>query len=106
SIGDFARRIAAARQDQELLLTESEQRILEDALLGRLAQQIHERTIDARDLISAMNHEMRSRKMSSGATVGIGWELADGLGPEQRAVSRLLDREAARLSSDELARMR
>ena len=106
SIGEFARRISDARRDQELLLTESEQRILEDALLGRLAQQIHERTTDARDLISAMNHEMRSRKMSSGATVGIGWELADGLSPEQRTVSRLLDLEAARLSTEELARMR
>ena len=62
SIGEFARRISDARRDQELLLTESEQRILEDALLGRLAQQIHERTTDARDLISAMNHEMRSRR--------------------------------------------
>jgi hypothetical protein len=89
-----------------LLLTESEQRILEDALLGRLAHQIHERTTDARDLIAAMNREMRSRKMSSGATVGIGWELADGVSPEQRAVSRLLDREAAQLSTEELARMR
>ena len=106
SIGAFAARISNARRDQELLLTESEQRILEDALLGRLAQQIHERTTDARDLISAMNSEMRSRKMSSGATVGIGWELADALGPEQRAVSRLLDREAARLSTAELGQMR
>lgn len=47
-IGDFAQRITDARRDQEQLLTESERRILEDALLGRLAQQIHERTIDAR----------------------------------------------------------
>ena len=106
SIWTFAQRIAGARRDQELLLTESEQRILEDALLGRLAQQIHERTTDARDLISAMNLEMRSRRMSSGATVGIGWELGDSVDPEQRAVSRLLDREAAQLSTEELARMR
>src|SRR5690242_7250497 len=47
-VGAFAQRIAAARRDQELLLTESEQRILEDALLARLAQQIHERTVDAK----------------------------------------------------------
>jgi hypothetical protein len=49
--GAFATRIAAARRDQQLLLSQSEQRILEDALLTRLAQQIHERTVDARDLI-------------------------------------------------------
>lgn len=106
SIAEFAGRIATARRDQELLLTESERRVLEDALLGRLAQQIHERTTDARDLIGAMNSEMRSRRMSSGATVGIGWEQADGLEPEQRAVSRLMDREATLLSTDDLARMR
>lgn len=106
SIGDFARRITAARKDQELLLTESERRILEDALLGRLAQQIHERTIDARDLIGRMNTEMRSRRMSSGATIGVQWSLADWLDDEQRAVCRLTDLDAARLAPDDLAKMR
>ncbi len=104
--GAFAERIAAARRDQELLLTESEQRILEDALLARLAQQIHERTVDARDLIGRMNTEMRSRKMSSGKTVGVRWLLADGLDDEQRSVCKLLDADASRLTPDSLARMR
>ena len=36
-VGAFASRIAAARRDQQLLLSDSEQRILEDALLTRLA---------------------------------------------------------------------
>ncbi|WP_291410702.1 TIGR02680 family protein [Actinophytocola sp.] len=105
-IGAFARRIADARRDQEQLLTESERRILEDALLGRLAQQIHERTIDARDLIGRMSTEMRARRMSSGATIGVHWELADTLDDGQRETCRLLDRDASRLSPDELARMR
>jgi uncharacterized protein (TIGR02680 family) len=105
-VGAFSQRIAAARRDQELLLTESEQRILEDALLARLAQQIHERTVDAKDLIGQMNTEMRSRKMSSGKTVGVRWLLADGLDDEQRAVCGLLDADASRLNPDSLARMR
>ena len=105
-VGAFSERIAAARRDQQLLLTESEQRILEDALLTRLAQQIHERTVDARDLIGEMNTEMRSRKMSSGKTVGVRWLLADGLDDEQRAVCGLLEADASRLSPDSLARMR
>jgi len=105
-VGAFSERIAAARRDQQLLLTESEQRILEDALLTRLAQQIHERTVDARDLIGRMNTEMRSRKMSSGKTVGVRWLLADGLDDEQRAVCGLLDADASRLTPDSLARMR
>jgi uncharacterized protein (TIGR02680 family) len=105
-VGAFSERISAARRDQQLLLTESEQRILEDALLARLAQQIHERTVDAKHLIRAMNAEMRSRKMSSGKTVGVSWLLADGLDDEQRAVCGLLDADASRLSPDSLARMR
>ena len=105
-VGAFAQRIAAARKDQELLLSDSEQRILEDALLTRLAQQIHDRTVDSRDLIRRMNTEMRSRRMSSGATVGVAWLLADELDAEQRAVCSLLDADAARLTPDALARMR
>jgi uncharacterized protein (TIGR02680 family) len=105
-VGAFAERIAAARRDQQLLLTESEQRVLEDALLARLAQQIHERTVDAKDLIRRMNTEMRSRKMSSGKTVGVRWLLADALDDEQRAVCALLDADASRLNPDSLARMR
>lgn len=102
----FAARITEARRDQQMLLSESEQRILEDALLTRLAQQIHERTVDARDLIHRMNKEMRSRRMSSGTTVGVRWQLADNLDEEQRAVCALLDADAARLAPDALARMR
>jgi uncharacterized protein (TIGR02680 family) len=106
AVGAFGSRIAAARRDQQLLLSESEQRILEDALLTRLAQQIHDRTVDARDLIRAMNREMRSRKMSSGKTVGVKWQLSDHLDDEQREVCRLLDADASRLSPDALTRMR
>ncbi|MDJ0345971.1 TIGR02680 family protein [Streptomyces sp. H10-C2] len=105
-VGAFAARIASARRDQQQLLTDSEQRILEDALLTRLAQQIHDRTVDARDLISRMNREMRSRRMSSGATIGVSWHLADKLDEEQRAVCTLLDAGANRLGPDALGRMR
>ncbi|TDU05349.1 uncharacterized protein (TIGR02680 family) [Streptomyces sp. 846.5] len=105
-VGAFAARISAARRDQQLLLSDSEQRILEDALLTRLSQQIHDRTVDARDLIGRMNKDMRQRRMSSGTTVGVQWRLADTLDEEQRAVCGLLDADAARLTPDALARMR
>jgi uncharacterized protein (TIGR02680 family) len=105
-VGAFGERIAQARRDQEQLLTESERRVLEDALLTQLARQIHERTVDARDLIGRMNAEMRRRRMSSGLTVGVRWELADALADEQREVVRLMERDAAGLGPDELARMR
>ena len=37
---------------------------------GQLARQIHHRTIEARDLVDAMDTQMRARRMSSGLTVG------------------------------------
>lgn len=106
SVAEFAVRISAARRDQELLLTDAERRILEDALLAGLAQQIHERTEDARDLIARMGAEMRQRRMSSGTTVGVRWVPADHLDDQARAVCRLLDREVSALGPVELASVR
>jgi len=105
-VAAFAQKISSHRRDQAELLSDSEQRILEDALLTRLAQQIHDRTVDARDLIRRMNTDMRKRQMSSGTTVGVSWLLADHLDDEQRAVCGLLDADAARLGPDGLARVR
>ncbi|MFC9994851.1 SbcC/MukB-like Walker B domain-containing protein [Nocardia sp. NPDC127526] len=106
ALADFAERIGAARRDQELLLTDSERRILEDALLTGLAQQIHERTSDARDLISRMGMEMKQRRMSSGNTIGVHWVLADNLSEPARAVCKLLDRDSSELTPDDLSTIR
>ncbi len=105
-VAHFAERIAGERRDQEQLLTEAEQRVFEDALLGQLAGQIHRRTIEARDLVDAMDRQMRARKMSSGLTVGVGWRLSDDLDPEQREVCRLLERDPARLGPAQLTTLR
>ncbi|ATL67645.1 SbcC/MukB-like Walker B domain-containing protein [Nocardia terpenica] len=106
ALADFADRIGRARADQELLLTDAERRILEDALLTGLAQQIHERTCDARDLITRMGSEMKQRRMSSGNTIGVHWVLADNLSESARAVCKLLDRDASDLGPDDLAAIR
>jgi uncharacterized protein (TIGR02680 family) len=105
-VAHFAERIAAERRDQEQLLTDAEQRVFEDALLGQLAGQIHRRTIEARDLVDAMDTQMRARRMSSGLTVGVGWRLADDLDPEQREVCKLLERDPARLGPGQLTTLR
>jgi uncharacterized protein (TIGR02680 family) len=105
-VAQFAERIARERRDQEQLLTDAEQRILEDALLGQLARQIHQRTIEARDLVDRMDAQMRARRMSSGLTVGVGWRLADDLDPEQREVCKLLERDPARLGPGQLTTLR
>ncbi|MEU8897549.1 TIGR02680 family protein [Nocardia sp. NPDC048505] len=106
ALADFAGRIDQARHDQELLLTDAERRILEDALLTGLAQQIHERTSDARDLIARMGSEMKQRRMSSGNTIGVHWVLADALSDAARAMCKLLDRDASALSPEDLAAIR
>ncbi|MFD6222574.1 TIGR02680 family protein [Nocardia asteroides] len=106
ALADFAARIDAARRDQELLLTDAERRILEDALLTGLAQQIHERTSDARELITRMGAEMKQRRMSSGNTIGVHWVLADGLSEAARAMCKLLDRDTAALSPEDLGAVR
>ncbi|WP_436528827.1 TIGR02680 family protein [Actinoplanes sp. HUAS TT8] len=105
-VAHFAQRIAGERRDQEQLLTEAEQRVFEDALLGQLAGQIHRRTIEARDLVDAMDEQMRARRMSSGLTVGVGWRLADDLDPEQREVCKMLERDPARLGPGQLTTLR
>ncbi|WP_405176891.1 TIGR02680 family protein [Nocardia sp. NBC_01377] len=106
ALADFAGRIDRARHDQELLLTDAERRILEDALLTGLAQQIHERTTDARELIGRMGAEMKQRRMSSGNTIGVHWVLADSLSDAARAVCKLLDRDASALGAEDLAAIR
>ncbi|MFG2038920.1 TIGR02680 family protein [Dactylosporangium sp. NPDC048998] len=105
-VARFAERIAADRRDQEHLLTDAEQRVFEDALLGQLAGQIHRRTIEARDLVAAMDTQMRARRMSSGLTVGVGWRLSDDLDTEQREICKLLERDPARLGPAQLTSMR
>jgi uncharacterized protein (TIGR02680 family) len=105
-VARFAERISRERADQEQLLTDAEQRILEDALLGQLARQIHRRTIEARDLVEGMDTQMRARRMSSGLTVGVGWRLSDDLDPEQREVCKLLERDPARLGPTQLTTLR
>ncbi|GAA4719259.1 TIGR02680 family protein [Phytohabitans rumicis] len=105
-VARFAERIGRERADQEQLLTDAEQRILEDALLGQLARQIHRRTIEARDLVEGMDTQMRARRMSSGLTVGVGWRLSDDLDPEQREVCKLLERDPARLGPTQLTTLR
>ena len=105
-VANFAERITRERRDQEQLLTDAEQRVFEDALLGQLARQIHHRTIEARDLVDAMDTQMRARRMSSGLTVGVGWRLSDDLDAEQREVCKLLEKDPARLGPTQLTTLR
>jgi uncharacterized protein (TIGR02680 family) len=105
-VAAFAREIAEALADQGALLERREKTVLEDALLTSLAQQIHERVIAARDLVEAMDADTRSKPMSSGTVIGIGWIRADGLSDHQLAASRILEADSTSLGERGLAELR
>jgi hypothetical protein len=105
-VAHFAQRITRERTGQEQLLSDAERRVLEDALLTQLARQIHQRTVESRDLVKSMDTQMRARRMSSGLTVGVGWQLADDLDADQREACELLQRDPARLNPAQLGTLR
>jgi uncharacterized protein (TIGR02680 family) len=102
----FARKIAEDVENQGILLEERERAVLEDSLLTALAQQIHSRVLAAKDLVNQMDADTKSKPMSSGMAIGIGWVRSDKLTEQQATVSRLLDRDAANLGPDGLAELR
>ncbi|GJF32555.1 hypothetical protein KNE206_52550 [Kitasatospora sp. NE20-6] len=103
---DFAVRLAEQVADQKVLLEERERTVLEDTLLTGLAQQVHSRTIEARDLVRDMDADTRAKPMSSGARVGIRWVQSDNLTDSQRAVNKLLEKDARALGPAGLAELR
>ncbi|PSK96257.1 uncharacterized protein (TIGR02680 family) [Murinocardiopsis flavida] len=105
-VAEFAARIAEQVEEQGRLLDERERGVMEDELLTGLASQIHERTREARDLVTAMNAEMRARPMSSKTAIGIGWVSSDRLTESQRAVVQLLKRDPHALGAAGLAKLR
>ncbi|WP_234330007.1 SbcC/MukB-like Walker B domain-containing protein [Streptomyces viridochromogenes] len=105
-VADFGRRLAEQLADQRVLLEERERTVLEDGLLTGLAQQIHDRTVAARDLVRNMDADTRARPMSSGTTVGIHWVVSDSLTDSQKAVSELLKKDASELDPARLTELR
>jgi uncharacterized protein (TIGR02680 family) len=106
SVASFAHKLSVRRREQEALLTVREREVFEDALLSAMCRQLNTRTTAARDLVRQMDRAMRDRKMSSGKTVGVSWELHDDLSPEQRKVVRLLEFDPANLAPDQLDALR
>jgi len=106
SVATFAHKLAARRREQEALLTVREREVFEDALLSAMCRQLNTRTTAARDLVRQIDRAMRERKMSSGKTVGISWELHGDLSTEQRKVVRLLEYHPANLAPAQLDELR
>ncbi|MEV2275260.1 TIGR02680 family protein [Nocardiopsis sp. NPDC049922] len=105
-VSAFARTIADRVEEQGALLQEEEHRVLEDELLGGIAQQIHERVRDARDLVRDMDRDTRARPMSSGTRIGIRWVRDESLTDRQRLATQLVKRDEAGLGPSGLAELR
>lgn len=105
-VSAFTRAVAARVQEQGALLREEEQGVLEDELLGGIAQQIHERVRTAKQLVRAMDRDTRARPMSSGTRVGIRWSRSDGLGDHQRKAADLVGRDGDGLGPRGLGELR
>ena len=105
-VSAFTRAVATRVQEQGALLREEEQGLLEDELLGGIAQQIHERVRTAKQLVRAMDRDTRARPMSSGTRVGIRWSRSDGLGDHQRKAAELVGRDGDGLGPRGLGELR
>jgi hypothetical protein len=106
SVAVFADSLTRQRADQEVLLHARERALFEDTLLSAVCRQIHDRIQSTRDLVAAMDAEMRARRLSSGQTVGVSWRAIDAATPEWRRVHRLLDGDPRHFGSDELETIR
>ena len=106
SVAVFGRRLADEVAEQAAYLSVRERTVFEDALLSALVDQLHHRTESARELVHKMNDVLLRHRTSSGITVSLSWTVVDGAGDERGELLRLLEADAANLTSDELDRVR
>ncbi|WP_017605475.1 TIGR02680 family protein [Nocardiopsis alkaliphila] len=102
----FTRAVAERVQEQGALLREEERGVLEDELLGGIAQQIHERIRTAKQLVRAMDRDTRARPMSSGTRVGIRWSRSEALTEHQARATELTRHDSAGLGPRGLGELR
>ncbi|GAB2502621.1 TIGR02680 family protein [Nocardiopsis aegyptia] len=105
-VSAFARTIADRVEEQGALMRDEEHRVLEDELLGGIAQQIHERVAAARDLVRRMDRDTRARPMSSGTQIGIRWARSEALSDRERTAAQLVKRDGTGLGPSGLAELR
>ena len=105
-VSAFARTIADRVEEQGALMRDEEHRVLEDELLGGIAQQIHERVAAARELVQRMDRDTRARPMSSGTRIGIRWARSEALDDRERTAAQLVKRDGTGLGPSGLAELR
>jgi uncharacterized protein (TIGR02680 family) len=100
-------RVTAARlAEAEHHLTEREERVFEDYLLGDIAEELHRQIGAAEALTRRMNTVLEGAHSSQGVRVELAWEPAPHLDPAERSAFAGAKKSAARRTEEEDARLR
>ncbi|MFC4561639.1 TIGR02680 family protein [Nocardiopsis mangrovi] len=100
-------RVTAARLAQaERNLTEREERVFEDYLLGDIAEELHRQIGAAESLTQRMNTVLEGAHSSQGVRVDLAWEPAPHLDPAERSAFALAKKPVARRTAEENDRLR
>jgi uncharacterized protein (TIGR02680 family) len=105
-IGVLAQRLAAAVTRDADLLTERERRLFEEHILGDLGESLRSRRLEAEELVTEMNHQLRGVSTSQGIQVQLRWNLRDDVSADARRAVELLGRPVGALLPDERRELR
>ncbi|MFC3998837.1 SbcC/MukB-like Walker B domain-containing protein, partial [Nocardiopsis sediminis] len=100
-------RVTTARLAQaEQNLTDREERVFEDYLLGDIAEELHRQIGAAEALTQRMNTVLEGAHSSQGVRVDLAWEPAPHLDPAERSAFALAKKPVARRTAEENDRLR
>jgi Putative exonuclease SbcCD, C subunit len=106
SIGVLAERLAAAVARDADLLTERERRLFEEHILGDLGESLRARRLEAEELVTEMNNQLRGVSTSQGIQVQLRWTLRDDVSADARRAVELLGRPVGALLPGERRELR
>ncbi|QYN37760.1 TIGR02680 family protein [Pseudonocardia sp. DSM 110487] len=105
-IGALAQRLAAAVARDADLLTERERRLFEEHILGDLGESLRSRRLEAEELVTEMNNQLRGVSTSQGIQVQLRWNLREDVSADARRAVELLGRPVGALLPGERRELR
>jgi uncharacterized protein YPO0396 len=105
-IGALAQRLSAAVARDADLLTERERRLFEEHILGDLGESLRSRRLEAEELVTEMNRQLRGVSTSQGIQVQLRWNLRNDVAADARRAVELLGRPVGALLPGERRELR
>ncbi|WP_460863797.1 SbcC/MukB-like Walker B domain-containing protein, partial [Nocardiopsis coralliicola] len=105
-VASTARLTAARLEAAEQNLTDGEERVFEEFLLGDVAEELHRQIRAAEALTRRMNDVLEGAHSSQGVRVELTWEPAPHLDPAERSAFGLAKKSVAQRTPDENDRLR